>query len=501
MSAGGLLKSMAMIGGAQSITILMGILRVKVVAVLLGPAGVGILGIYGNILQTGAQLAGLGVGQSGVRQIAAARADAGTLAQVRRTLLLANLVQGAAGMAAVWLLRRPISSLVFGDETRAFEVGLLGVGVFASLLAASQTALLQGMRRIPELARIAIEGGAVGTAAGLLAVWLWGEPAIIILPLAAPVASVLAALRHTRRLPRPEPAPFDAAQTLDHWRQMLGLGVVFMSGGLLSGLALLAVRASLTRDFGVDAAGHFQASWAITMQYVGFLLSAMGADYYPRLAAIINDRPAAARLVNEQTAIALSLVGPAMAALIGLAPWVVTALYSARFGPAVELLQWQTLGNVLKLSAWPLGYVIVAHARSGLFFASQLAFNAVFVGFVALATPIMGLNGAGVAFVAAYCVHLALMRRLVGRLHDFRWERDAVRLLAMNLALGASVLLAARLDPLAGAAAGLAAAAVAAVAGARTIARRIGPNGRLGAKLHRIFQRIGWPVARQGDDR
>ena len=79
----GLIRSMVVIGSAQVINILISIIRMKVVAVLLGPTGVGLLGIYNNLQQMVGNTAGLGMGSSGVRQIANARGDATTLNRVR----------------------------------------------------------------------------------------------------------------------------------------------------------------------------------------------------------------------------------------------------------------------------------------------------------------------------------------------------------------------------------------------------------------------------------
>ena len=69
-SSRGLIKSMLVIGSAQVVNILISIVRMKVLAVLLGPSGVGLLSIYNSLLGMVQQTAGLGMGSSGVREIA-----------------------------------------------------------------------------------------------------------------------------------------------------------------------------------------------------------------------------------------------------------------------------------------------------------------------------------------------------------------------------------------------------------------------------------------------
>ena len=69
---GQILKSSSIMGGSQVVSILIGMVRVKLVAVLLGPVGIGLLGIYRSIMELATNLAGLGINTSGVRDVAEA---------------------------------------------------------------------------------------------------------------------------------------------------------------------------------------------------------------------------------------------------------------------------------------------------------------------------------------------------------------------------------------------------------------------------------------------
>src|SRR4051812_13416014 len=69
---GEILKSTALIGGSTVVGIFFGIIRTKAMALLLGPAGVGLMGLYASIIDVAQSLAGMGVQSSGVRQIAEA---------------------------------------------------------------------------------------------------------------------------------------------------------------------------------------------------------------------------------------------------------------------------------------------------------------------------------------------------------------------------------------------------------------------------------------------
>lgn len=494
MSAHGLVKSMIIIGSAQSVNILVSLMRMKVLAILLGPTGVALLATFNSVMSTGTTLAGLGLGASGVRQIAASRGSGEALSRVRHVLLWANLGQGTLAMIALWLVRERLALWLLDDPAYARQIGLIGVGVLLGLIAASQTALLQGMRRIGDLARVTVFGAVAATVAGLLAVWLQGEDGLIWFLLVQPLTAILVAAYYTRRLPRPAAISFTLRRIWETWRPMAGLGAVFMLGGLATAMTLLLVRTVIIQSLGLEAAGHFAAAWSITMQYVGFLLVAMAADYFPRLTEVINTPKAATALMNDQTQIGLALGGPVLLLLIGLAPWVIELLYSAEFGPAASLLQWQTLGNIFKLASWPLSFALIAAARSRAYLFIQISWNTLFLLMIWVGLPRLGLTVTGIAFLIAYAFYFVLVNLLLHRLHAFRWERLSLALIGGHAGLGAGLFVLARLSPVAGAVAAVGLALLTGLVGARIVLRKIGPEGRLASKLARLYQAIGWPV-------
>ena len=72
----------------------------------------------------------------------------------------------------------------------------------------------------------------------------------------------------------------------------------------------------IQQKLSAESLGYFQAAWAISMTYIGFVLSAMGTDYYPRLTQTIHDRIKVNRLVNEQTEVAILLAGPVLTIIL-----------------------------------------------------------------------------------------------------------------------------------------------------------------------------------------
>lgn len=486
---------MAVIGSAQAANITVSILRMKVLAILLGPTGVGLLSIYNSLQGVVGTAAGLGMGSSGVRQIASVKGEEQELSRVRRVLLSAHLVQGVLAMIAVWLMRSQVSEWLFSDQSYETEVGLIGLAVLLTMLATAHTALLQGMRRIGDLGRVTVFSALVGTVAGLLAVWLYSEAGLVWFVVIQPLATIIIAKHYTGRLPSSTAARPSAAEIWAVWKPMAKIGAAFMLSGLATTMTLLLVRSLITQELGLKAAGQFAAAWGITIIYVGFLLGAMASDYYPRLTEVINDPAAATGLMNDQAQLGLAIGGPVLLLLIGIAPWAVTLLYSAEFAPAIELLQWQTVGNVFKLASWALAFSIIAAARSKTFFVMELSFNIVFLGTTWLLLPALGLQITAIAFLLGYLVYFAAVNILAHILQGFRWQPLSIRLLVLHAILALALLALARTSPKAAAVVSVCLAMATGLVGLRIVLTKIGPAGRVANRFARIYAAIGWPIS------
>ena len=159
-----IVKSSAMIGASSAINVAFGIARSKAMAVLLGPAGVGLFGLYGSITELTRGLAGLGLRNSGVRQIAESvgTGDAQRIARTVTTLRRVAFISGVVGSLLLLAFCKFVSRLTFGDERHAGAIALLSLVVFFDDIAAAQAALVQGVRRIADLARISVFGAFYG---------------------------------------------------------------------------------------------------------------------------------------------------------------------------------------------------------------------------------------------------------------------------------------------------------------------------------------------------
>ena len=490
-----ILRSTSIIGGASFINIAIGVLRIKVLAVLLGPTGVGLASLYTGVMGTASTVATMGLGPVGTRQIAEAysKNDARAIMVARRALFWAAMFLACAGGLVVWSLRSILAVYALGSASYSGAVGWLSIGVALSVAGASQAALIQGMRRIGDIARLNVFGALCSTVFGIGFLWRWGNAGLVAYVLVLPLASFALGHIYVSRLPKSRTETVPLPELTRERKMLFRLGIAMVGAGLVQQLAQLWIRIDVARVLGAQSLGQYQAAWTISMQYVTFVLAAMGTDYYPRLTGVIHDPKAAGRLVNEQTEIATLMSGPVFIAMMAVAPWVIHMLYAASFTPAIEILRWQVLGDVLKVASFPLGFLILAAGDGKAFFSTETATLLVLTVLITGLMPIMGLQITGIAYLAMYAFYLPLVYWLARRRIGFRWSRSVIIMSIVTFAICVGVDIITVLTRW-GILVGCIAAAAFAVYSLGRITHMSnlgGPVGRLGAMARRLTMRFG----------
>lgn len=419
-----ILRSTGIIGGASIINVLISLIRIKVAAILLGPAGIGLIGLYQSLISTAAIITGFGISNVGTRQIAQANKnqEVGAADDVRRALFLAALALSIVGGCVFWLFRDVIANHILQDKLLSDMIGWMGLGVAFTIAAGSQVAVLQGMRKTGDIARLSIFSALISTVISIAMLFSFGIKGIIFFILVIPAANFAVGFWYMSKLPRINSKVTPLGTLLTQWKTLIRMGIPFMLAGLIAVLAQLLMRTMVQREMGAEVLGNFQAAWQVSMTYIGIVLTAMGTDYYPRLTSIIKDRVSAEKMVNEQTEMALLLAGPLLIAMLALAPWIVDLLYSNAFGAAAEILRLHVLGDILKIVSWPLGYMLLATGDGR----SYLATEAIGYGTLVIATavliPIIGVNATGAAFAMMYLTYLPCVYWIVKKRTGFTWS-------------------------------------------------------------------------------
>jgi PST family polysaccharide transporter len=317
--------------------------------------------------------------------------------------------------------------LTFGTDEHAGLVALLSLAVFFRLVSAGQAALLRGMRRIRDLASVEIWGSAFATFTSLPLIYFFRERGVVPSIVATAAMMIVTSWWYSRKISI-QPRSMTVRQVGQEAGTLLKLGLAFMASGLLAMGVAYAVRVIVLREIGVEAAGYYQSAWTVGGLYVGFILGAMGTDFYPRLTAVAHANVECNRLVNEQAQVSLLMAGPGLLATLAFTPLLIALFYSHKFGAAVGALRWICLGMSLRTVTWPLGFIVVAKGMRSLFVWIDLICGAVQLALAWILVRWIGLDGAGMAFFGLYVFHAAVIYPVARMVSGFRWSRENKRI-------------------------------------------------------------------------
>lgn len=408
---------------------LLSMVRTKFAAVLIGTAGAGLLANFGAIQGLVGTLAGLGIGSSAVRDVAAAVA-AGDQAAIGRTVLTLRRMcwlTGLVGMAAMMALSPLLAQWTFGTQDHTLEIAALGLIILFGNLSGGHTALINGMRRIGDLARLGVISAVVGTVVSI-GFYLWlGLRGIVPALVLASAINLIITWQYAKRVPV-LPAAMTWAQSFSEASGMVKMGSAMMWNNFLISFAAYITIQLITNNINIQAAGIYSAAFALSGIFVNFILTAMGADYYPRLSSLSQDKVGMCKLINEQTEISLLLAAPGLLVTITMAPWLIRLFYSPEFLPAVQLLQWFVLGCLGRIISWPLGWLTAAMQKSWWLVILETCSIILHLILIATLLQIFGLEGVAIAFFMLYVCYATASFFIGQKLIGFTWSTNCKKL-------------------------------------------------------------------------
>jgi PST family polysaccharide transporter len=424
-----ILKSTSIIGLSAAVNAAFKILQAKAVALVLGPSGIGLLGLFQSTVSIASTVSGMGLETAGVRDIADASAN-GDMARVSKTVTAyrrAVWVFGLIGSLLFFCFRRPIAVVTFGNDEHASVLGILAVVPFLAVMSGGRSALIRGMRKIPDLAAASMLGTGGGILIGLPILFFWKEKGLGPYLVIAASTMLFFSWFFARKI-RLSSCLMSLMETILEVRCMVSLGIVFMVNGLLDIATLYLVKVYIAHKLGLEVTGLYEASTALSNVYVGFILGAMGADFFPHLSSLSHDDVKSVKLISSQVEIGLLIATPLILIMLCLAPYLLSLLYSDKFSAAFDILRWQSLGTLLRVVTWPLAFLVPARNKPGLFFVLQLAFEIVYLFSIVVGVTAFGMKGIGPAFFVMAMFQFVTLTVVAKRLIKFRWNRDLVKL-------------------------------------------------------------------------
>lgn len=371
---GGVLASTAGVFGAA----LCWLLGFKVVALWMGPEGVGLFSQLRQVIQAATVAATFG-GTTVVVQGLAERGDELARQRFRTIAFRYTGIAGTAIALVMAIAAQPITLLLFSSTAPDIiaTVRWIAAAVLLSIGATYALAVLNGYRSYRDLAVAQIAGPAVLVIV-LGGAWWWSQPASHALLTVSFImcfgVTCLLAAYGVSRLPRLGGESMPGTLSKAESGALIRFAISTLASAMATTLTLLLVRSWVIEAKGLAFAGLFDAGWTLTFNYTTLLLTACNAIYLPLLTA--------ARHPNEQKAcmlktayLVLGISILACNALVLFREPLLDLFYSPQFQESGRILMILVIAVIFRGVSWVYGTLMLATRSSRALVASDLAAN------------------------------------------------------------------------------------------------------------------------------
>ena len=349
-----LLKVTTLFGSVQGLNILMNLIRAKLAAMLLGPAGIGLNSIYNETREFIHSTTNLGMDQSGTREIAKSTgapdlADSVTLTRSWIMLL------AVFGMLVTAIFAYPLSWMLFSDGDHTWQIVALSPAVAFSTLTCGELTVLRGLQQMKTIAGVSVLHVVLGVLTTIPLYYIWGMDGIIGALVLMTLSLAVVTMIYSYRIHPPKFCFVKAF--LAKGRQMLVLGMSFVIAGFIANLGKLAVKAYINVNGSLDDVGLYSAGLTLTLMISNVVFASLENEFFPRLSSIFMDKTQRYLAIVRQMKVGLAIITPITIVAIVLMPWIVPILLSDEFSTIVPMAQIASVGLIFRaLYAIILGY-------------------------------------------------------------------------------------------------------------------------------------------------
>ncbi len=423
-----ILRNTSLFGSIQFFNILIALVRNKLVALILGPQGMGLNSLFNSTVQLLSSTSNMGLETSAVRRLSEIYDD-GYEQQLRHRIMVIRswtLITASAGMLLCLLLSNILSNITFSWGNHTLHFMLLSPAVAMITITGSEAAILKSLRQLSSLARISIINAVLALLLTTPVLYFYGQKGIVPSILIISFTQMALTCRQSYRL-SPLRLSFNK-NVLSQGSDMLKLGVSFVLAGIFAAGADFAIRSVLNNLAELDVVGLYNAGFMVTTTYAGMVFSSMTTDFFPRLSAVNRDTAASNMLINRQIMVSLIMIGPMLIAFVIGVPVIVPLLYSQQFMPIVPMIQVTVLAMFLRAMKLPIAYITLAKGASRDYFLLE-AYSAVVMVIAVIGGFLQwGLLGTGIGLLITGVIDFMVINIYANIRYDYRVSPAVVRL-------------------------------------------------------------------------
>lgn len=402
-------KGVVIFGGVQFLQIFISLIRGKATAYFLGPEGMGISGLLTSSLAMVITIAGLGCNVSCVKYLSTLNKEDSSYGSYIKSAQAIFIFIGLGGVLLTCLLSPLLSSTSFSSYEYIASYLVLSLYVMFSLYSSGLSSIFQGLQELKTIASGNIFTLLLGTICSIGMYFLFGRQAIVpVIIIPSFLSAVFFHFTLGKRVLFKKDIVSDKKLIL--FKDFVSLGLPMVLGSLMGNFTVYIINAFLSSVGSISDIGLYNAGMSISNQYIGLLFTAMGTDYFPRLASVVHSKDATNEVVNQQGEIVILFALPLLSLMMISAPLLIRILLSPNFFVIETFIRIIAFGMFFKAISFCLGYISFAKGDKK----TYLLFEAVIANILTIVLNCCGyyfgrLEGLAWSFLILYVVYYLMI--------------------------------------------------------------------------------------------
>jgi O-antigen/teichoic acid export membrane protein len=423
-----IVRATSIFGGVQFFNILISIVRTKLIAIFIGPAGMGIISLLNSALNMISGITGLGIETSAIKHISEQynSADLNSVSPIITIVKKIAFITGIFGGLVVVLFSSWLSELTFGNTHYNYLFIYLSITLLFKQLSVGQMVVFQGLRKLKILAKANFYGNLIGLLFSVPLYYFYRIDAIVPTIVVASLSSLLVSFYYSRSV-KIEKSTVSNSQLIIEGKSIIKLGIMLTLSGLLTLLASYIIQIYVGKNGGLKEVGFYNAGFTLLNSYVGIVFTVMSTDYFPKLSSICNDNKKIRVSVMEQSYMSIFIITPIIILFLTFVPIIIKILYTSKFISIIPMVCFGILAMLFRAVSWSMGFILIAKGDSNIFIKTAFGFNFLSVILNILGYYFYGLEGLGFSFLIYYLIHLVAIKIITKKRYDFYFDAEFYR--------------------------------------------------------------------------
>ncbi|CAD7811303.1 Lipid III flippase [Chryseobacterium aquaeductus] len=395
-----LLKIFSLTGISVLIKLISSYLIVKLLAILVGPGGIALIGQLQNFTSVFTTLGAGGINNGVVKYVAEYKNDKTTLKQTMSNGFKITIYFSCFVGIVICLFSSFLSRVILFDEHYYYIFIFFGISLI--LISANNffISILNGFTEFRKFVIVNITTSILGLIFTVVLVLCLDIRGALIAVVTYQAVVIFFTLYYIRKL-----FWFKKSYLWGLWdnktvRKYATYSLMALVSAVTLPVSQLIIRGFLVDSYSLKIAGYWESMNKISSLYLLLFTSTFSVYYLPKLSEI-KEESQLRREIFKTYKIFTPILLVGLCTIFFAKEFVINILFTKDFNPMKALFFWQLLGDFFKIFSWIIAFIMVAKSMSRIYIFTEIIFSVM----LTLLTYLLVIQNGLIGSVQAYCIN------------------------------------------------------------------------------------------------